>query len=136
MQTDQSRATITLADGAGHTFDQPGSRRGWRMRGQPGFYDVEERLKELSVKGDALERLNAVVDFELFRADLERAVPRSDRAKGGRPAFDHVLMFKVLILQASHSLSDERAEYLIRDRLSFMRYQWNSAAKPPQRNQQ
>ena len=92
------------------------------MRGQAGFFDVEERLKELSAKGDALERLNTVVDFELFRADLERAVPRSDGSKGGRPAFDHVLMFKVLVLQASHSLSDERTEYLIRDRLSFMRF--------------
>src|ERR1700753_2302287 len=92
------------------------------MRGQPGFFDVEERLKELSAKGDELERLNAVVDFELFRADLERAVPRWDRAKGGRPAFDHVLMFRVLILQTSHSLSDERTEYLIRDRLSFVRF--------------
>jgi IS5 family transposase len=92
------------------------------MRGQPGFFDVEERLKELSAKGDELERLKAVVDFELFRADLERAVPRSDRAKGGRPAFDHVLMFRVLILQTSHSLSDERTEYLIKDRLSFMRF--------------
>src|SRR5580658_3100303 len=58
------------------------------MRGQPGFFDVEERLKELSAKGDALERLSAVVDFALFRADLERAVPRSDGSKGGRPAFD------------------------------------------------
>jgi hypothetical protein len=47
-----------------------------------------------SAKSDILERLNTVVDFELFRADLERAVPRSDRAKGGRPPFDHVLMFK------------------------------------------
>ncbi len=92
------------------------------MRGQRGFFDVEERLKELSAKGDELERLNAVVDFALFRSDLERAVPRSDRAKGGRPPFDHVLMFKVLILQASHGLSDERTEYLIKDRLSFMRF--------------
>ena len=92
------------------------------MRGEPGFFDVEERLKELSAKGDELVRLNTVVDFELFRADLERAVPRSDRAKGGRPAFDHVLMFRVLILQTSHSLSDERTEYLIKDRLSFMRF--------------
>jgi hypothetical protein len=31
-------------------------------------------------------------------------------------------MFKVLILQAMHSLSDERAECLIKDRLSFMRF--------------
>ena len=92
------------------------------MRGQAGFFEVDDRLKELSAKGDALERLNAVVDFELFRADLERAVPRSDRSKGGRPPFDHVLMFKALVLQASHNLSDERTEYLIRDRLSFMRF--------------
>ncbi len=51
------------------------------MRGQAGFFDVDERLRELSAKGDALERLNAVIDFELFRADLERAVPRADRSK-------------------------------------------------------
>jgi transposase, IS5 family len=33
------------------------------MRGRAGFFDVEERLKELSAKGDELERLNGVVDF-------------------------------------------------------------------------
>jgi IS5 family transposase len=91
-------------------------------REAPGFFDVEERLAELSAKGDDLERLSALVDFELFRSSLEIAVPRGDRSKGGRPPFDHVLMFKVLILQAMHSLSDERCEYLIKDRLSFMRF--------------
>jgi hypothetical protein len=30
-------------------------------------------------------------------------------------------MFKVLLLQAMHALSDERAEYLIKDRLSLAR---------------
>jgi hypothetical protein len=66
------------------------------MRGRAGFFDIDERLKELSAKRDALERLNRVVDFERFSADLERSVPRSDRSKGGRPAFDRVLMFKSL----------------------------------------
>ena len=92
------------------------------MRGQGGFFDIDERLRELSAKGDDLERLNAIVDFEVFRPDLARAVLRSDGSRGGRPPFDHVLMFKVLILQAAHGLSDERAEYLIKDRLSFMRF--------------
>jgi transposase, IS5 family len=57
---------------------------GMRMRGQAGFFDLDERLRELSAKGDELDRLNAVVHFELFRAALERAVPRSNRCKGGR----------------------------------------------------
>jgi len=100
------------------------------MRGQAGFFDVDERLKELSAKGDHLQRLSAIVDFELFRPDLARAVPRSDGSKGGRPAFDLVFMFKVLILQASHSLSDERTEFLIKDRLSFMRFLGLSLADP------
>ena len=92
------------------------------MAWQPGFFDVEDRLAELSAKGDDLERLNRHVDFEAFRSDLEQAVPRKDRSKGGRPPFDHVFMFRVLILQTSHNLSDERTEYLIKDRLSFMRF--------------
>ena len=37
------------------------------MPGQRGFWDVEERLKELSAEGDLLEKLGATVDFELFR---------------------------------------------------------------------
>jgi transposase, IS5 family len=100
------------------------------MRGQAGFFDFDERLKELSVKGDHLERLNAIVDFELFRPDLEKAVPRADGSKGGRPPFDHVFMFKVLVLQASYSLADERTEYLIKDRLSFMRFLGLGLADP------
>ena len=38
--------------------------------GRPaGFFDVEERLAGLSKKGDELERLSALVDFEEFRPD-------------------------------------------------------------------
>jgi transposase, IS5 family len=92
------------------------------MAGQAGFFDVEERLAGLSKKGDDLERLNAVVDFELFRSELEAAAPRADRSKGGRPPFDHVLMFKVLILQTQNNLSDERTEFYLRDRLTWIRF--------------
>jgi IS5 family transposase len=89
---------------------------------QPGFFDTEERLRELSEAGDPLERLLAVIDFEVFRADLDAALRRSDRRKGGRPPLDPVMMFKILVLQALYGLSDEAAEYQVRDRLSFMRF--------------
>jgi transposase, IS5 family len=92
------------------------------MGRQVGMFDVEERLAGLSKKGDDLERLGTLVDFELFRPELERAVPRADRSKGGRPPFDHVLMFKVLILQTQNNLSDERCEFYLRDRLTWMRF--------------
>jgi transposase, IS5 family len=92
------------------------------MAGQPGFFDGEERLKALSAAGDPLERLTAVVDFEVFRGDLEQALSRSDRAKGGRPPYDPVLMFKVLVLQTLYTLSDDQTEYQLKDRLSFMRF--------------
>jgi transposase, IS5 family len=35
---------------------------------------------------------------------------------------DPVMMFKILVIQAMDNLSDERAEFLIHDRVSFMRF--------------
>ena len=62
------------------------------------------------------------MDFELFRSDLDQALAYADGVQGGRPPFDPVMMFKILVIQATNNLSDERAEYLINDRLSFMRF--------------
>lgn len=92
------------------------------MAGQPGFFDGDERLKALSAAGDPLERLAQVIDFERFRDDLEAALSRSDRAQGGRPPYDAVLMFKVLVVQTLYTLSDDQTEYQLKDRLSFMRF--------------
>ena len=92
------------------------------MTRQPGLFDVEERLQRLSDIGDQLEAYAAVVDVELFRPQLEEALGYSDGAKGGRAAYDPVLMFKILVIQARNGLSDDKAEFLINDRLSFMRF--------------
>ena len=92
------------------------------MAGQPGFFDLSERYEALSAAGDPLERLAPVVDFEVFRGPLVAAPRRSVRGKGGRPPFDPVLMFKILVLQALYSLSDEATEFQIKDRLSFQRF--------------
>ncbi|MBS1045595.1 transposase, partial [Gluconobacter cerinus] len=88
---------------------------------QAGFFDVEERLARLSGLGEQLEAFSRIVVFEVFRPDLEKALACSDGSKGGRPPFDPVLMFKILVIQTLNNLSDERTEYLINDHLSFMR---------------
>src|SRR3981189_3297391 len=92
------------------------------MRGQPGFFDIDDRLRRLSDLGDQLEAFRVVLDFGIFRSELEAALAYSDGAQGGRPPFDPVMMFKILVIQATNNLSDERAEFLINDRLSFMRF--------------
>jgi transposase, IS5 family len=92
------------------------------MGGQPGFFDVDDRLRRLSDLGDQLDAFRAAVDFAMFRPDLDAALAYSDGAQGGRPPFDPVMMFKILIIQTTNNLSDERAEFLINDRLSFMRF--------------
>ena len=92
------------------------------MRGQAGFWDVDERYARLSDAGDPLEKLNAVVPWEVFRKPLAKALRRSDGAKGGRPPYDAVMMFKILVLQALYNLSDDQAEFQIMDRRTFGRF--------------
>ena len=92
------------------------------MRGQPGFFDVDERLQRLSDLGDVLETYAGAVHFEMFRPELDMALAYPDGAEGGRPPYDPVMMFKILVVQAHNNLSDERTEFLINDRLSFMRF--------------
>ena len=89
---------------------------------QRGFFGLSEHLEKLSEHGDPLEVLDAAVDFEYFRGWLVEGLGYGDGRKGGRPPFDPVSMFKALILQAQHNLSDAKMEFMIRDRLSWMRF--------------
>ena len=75
---------------------------------QRGFFSLTEHIEALSRDGDPLEVLNSVVDFEYFRGWLVEGLGYGDGAKGGRPPFDPVSMFKALILQAQHNLSDAK----------------------------
>ena len=92
------------------------------MAYHPGFFDVENRLQTLSEFGDPLEKLASVIAFESFRETIEQVITFSNTEKGGRPAWDSVLMFKVLILQTLYTISDEQLEFQIKDRLSFQRF--------------
>ena len=86
------------------------------------LFSLAEHLGRLSKNGDPLEVLAGMVNFERFRPLLTRGLGYSDGAKGGRPPFDPVAMVKVLVVQAQHKLSDAGMEFIIRDRLSWMRF--------------
>ena len=87
-----------------------------------GFFDQDIRLSKLSKLGDPLDKLNSGVDFDIFRDLLEGKLSILSKAKGGRPPYDYILMFKISILQQYYGLSDDQAEYQINDRMSFMRF--------------
>lgn len=102
------------------------------MRGQAGFWDIDERYVRLSEAGDPLEKLKALVPWEVFRKPLAKALKCSDGAKGGRPPSDPVMMFKIIVLQALYGLSDDQAEFQIQDRLSLMRLHRSSKSSQAQ----
>ena len=93
--------------------------------GQTGFFDLARRLDALSAKGDPLETIKTTVPWETFRAAIEAVTetkPKDRKSNAGRKPYDAILKFKILVLQSLYNLSDEQTEFLIRDRLSFMRF--------------
>ena len=89
---------------------------------QNSLFDLQNRYASLSEAGDPLERLNTVIDWEIFRPILARLDLTERKSAAGRKPTCRVLMFKLLILQRLHNLSDERLQYQVSDRLSFMRF--------------
>ena len=85
-----------------------------------GLSDFLDHLDHLLRTGYPLEALDRHVDFEVFRPFLIEALAYADGRKGGRPPYDAVTMFEILVLALMHNLSDERMEFLIRDRLSWL----------------
>lgn len=89
---------------------------------QIGFWDESMRLEKLSELGDSLERLNNAINWEIFRPTLNKVFRKQAKGAGGRPPYDYLLLFKVLVLQRIYNLSDDQTEYQINDRMSFMRF--------------
>ena len=93
-----------------------------KNRNQRGLFDEQDRMKKLNALQDPLISIGKQIDFEQFRFILENATLQDSYAKGGRPPFDRVMLFKALLLQKIYHLSDDQLEYQINDRLSFMRF--------------
>jgi len=89
---------------------------------QINFFAEDNRLERLSEMGDPLEKIAGTIDFEMFRPVLNNVFKKERASAGGRPAWDYVMMFKILLLQQWYGIADDRAEYVINDRLSFQRF--------------
>jgi len=105
------------------------------QRKAPGLFDYDNRLTELTRQGDLLQRLDQVIDWDLFVPTIETALATQPQGPGGRPAWSPKMMFKLLVLQRLYHLSDEQTEYQLLDRLSFQRFAGLTLAdKAPDQN--
>jgi hypothetical protein len=79
---------------------------GTKVALQKSFFDEDFRLEKISRQSDPLLKLNELINWEMFRAVLKDAFKIEAKGPGGRPPFDHVMMFKILVLQRLYNLSD------------------------------
>ena len=63
---------------------------------QRGLFDEDERLLELSAIGDPLEKLDKVINWNIFQPTLNTALIKEAKGPGGRPPYAHPMMFKIL----------------------------------------
>ena len=86
-----------------------------------GLFSAIEHEQAVAAKSSGVLKLRDLIPWESFRPLLEELTGYATRdwKKGGKPPFDPVLMFKVLVLQKFHGLSDDATEAQIFDRTSF-----------------
>ena len=87
-----------------------------------GLFDLEFHEKKIKEYQPPLAKLDKVINWELFRELIEAALYVEPKGAGGRPPFDKIMMFKILILQKYYNLSDEQTEFQINDRTSFKQF--------------
>jgi len=86
------------------------------------LFAEDDRLAKLSKLGDQLEKLNSVIDWTKLEPLLKGVFAKEAKGAGGRPPYNYVMMFKILVLQRIYNISDDQTEFQINDRMSFMRF--------------
>lgn len=95
-----------------------------KLDGGGDLFSALGHQKKVTQRKVGILKLRELIDWEYFRPVLEEITgyATKDWSKGGRQPFDPVFMFKVLVLQKYHSLSDEGVEKEIADRYSFLAF--------------
>ncbi len=93
-----------------------------KRRKSLGLFDETFRHEKLEKQGNPLLKMKSLINWELFRPIIENSNREEAKGPGGRPPYDSILKFKMLILQRLYNISDEQLEYQVNDRLSFMQF--------------
>ena len=84
-------------------------------------FALKEEYKHLEFVGDKLAEIDSLIDWKTFRIILE-PMYINKTVSGGRPETDVIVIFKMLVLQQWHGLSDFELEKHCIDRISFRKF--------------
>ena len=65
--------------------------------------DEQNKHQKLEKINDVLPRLSHMVEWEALRGHLDAAFPVGDPKKSGRPLYDRVMMFRIIVLLEHYS---------------------------------
>ena len=84
-------------------------------------YGLRERYEQLKKRGDRLDDIKKIIDWESLRP-LLKDLFTNDTEQGGRPNYDEILMVKILFLQSIYNIVDESMETEIYDSVRFINF--------------
>ena len=87
----------------------------------PSFLQVYTQVRRDRMKHSFLRQISACVDWRGIRTLLNKKYTKTQNATGN-PAYDALMMFKILLLQTWYGLSDYEVEERISDSLLFSEF--------------
>jgi transposase, IS5 family len=76
--------------------------------------DVSRRTR----KSRFLHQINTLIDWAVFEKELDKVCKRSVEDAAGRPAYNPLVLFKMMLLQTWYNLSELGVEDMVNDTLS------------------
>ena len=65
-----------------------------------GLFDFEFKMDDIKKHQPSLQKLDKLTDWDIFRPILKSEFLNKSKVKGGRPSFDKLQMFKIIIHNA------------------------------------
>ena len=87
----------------------------------PSFLQVYTQARRERMKHSFLRQINQCVDWRRIRTELNKKYTKTQNAVGN-PAYDALMMFKILLLETWYGLSDYEVEERINDSLLFSEF--------------
>ena len=99
----------------------------------PSFLQVYTQVRHDRMKHSFLRQISACVDWRGIRTLLNKKYTKTQNATGN-PAYDTLMVFKILLLQTWYGLSDYEVEERINDSLLFSEFLllYGSSSSRPQ----